>query len=235
MQHFANFSNSARKSFTRQKQAALLGQSAPSSSYVDQIQTARRGLTSPVNSSHYISRDEAMTHPKDNKFLVATQKKFQQLTNPESVEYGTKLYRPKYSRATGAPEIYKNSPHLPKTNELVVGNVVKGEADTVNIDNSYPRKIRSDAMASRFYDLAGEIHSHPNNTFQPSTADMERDSAFRTQTGKNHQSLIFTPHKKGFTITDYKQKKPLITKAVDEQGFPSDKNSQIDTEYFNGK
>jgi hypothetical protein len=235
MQHFVSFSNSVRKSFTRQKQATLLGQNAPSTSYVDQIQTARRGKISPIDSSYYISRDEAMTHPKDNRFLVATQRKFQELTSPNSVEYGVKLYRPNYSKATGTPDLYRNSQHLPKKDELVVGNIVKGKADTVDIDNSYPRKIKSDAMVSRFYGLAGEMHSHPNNTFQPSIADMERDSAFRTQTRKNHQSLIFTPHKQGFTITDYKQRKPLTTKVVDEQGFPNDRNSQIDTEYFSGK
>jgi hypothetical protein len=117
MKHFTNFSNSARKSFTRQKQASLLGQAAPSTSYVDRIQTARRGATSDINSPYYISRNEVMTHPQDNTKLSAVQKKFQTLATRKSNEYGVQGYRTRNNKGlelTSIIEGTENSVKIPQ-------------------------------------------------------------------------------------------------------------------------
>lgn len=187
MQHFVSFSNSARKSFTRQKQAKLLGQNAPSTSYVDRIQTARRGATSEINSPYYISRNEAMTHPQDNRKVVSTQKIFQQVVGSESPEIGISGYR--------------------QNKKLKLGGFVVGNNEGVKIEDSV---LKNPVGAKRIFDM----HSHPNRETNPSQVDMYRDYQKRTQNNGKYESLIFTPSAfKGrkdapFTITEYRQEAP---------------------------
>lgn len=211
MKHFADFSNSARKSFTRQKQATLLGQAAPSTSYVDQIQTARRGQPTPIDSPHYISRNEVMTHPQDNEVLVSAQRKLAKLGQGYKNEHGVKLGRPEKKDAN-----YRNG-------RLVVGDIVEGNKQGLRLSGSEMK------TEGRYLDRAyiGNIHTHPtspknNLATIPSISDLRLDYNNRQNyevrrdelnaNNKPFESLILsTPAgKKAKTlVTRYKQTKPL--------------------------
>lgn len=187
MQHFANFSNSARKSFTRQKQAEILGKNSSSNSYVDRIQMARRGEVSKIESPYYISRNEVMTHPQDNRKIVGVQKIFQQVSGSESPEIGISGYR--------------------KNKKLELGGFIVGNDGGVKIEDSV---LKNPVEAKRIFDM----HSHPNRETNPSQVDMYRDYQKRTQNNGKYESLIFIPSAfKGrenapFTITEYRQEAP---------------------------
>lgn len=160
----SDFSNSARKSFTRQKQAALLGQGAPSSSYVDRIQTARRGQPTPIDSPYYISRNEVMTHPQDNEVLVSAQRKLSKLGQGYKNEHGVKLGRP-----VGKDADYRNG-------RLVVGSVVEGDKKGINLGKS-ELKYKDRSMHK---DYIGNIHTHPTSPKNklatvPSIPDLKSD------------------------------------------------------------
>ena len=213
----SDFSNSARKSFTRQKQASLLGQSAPSTSYVDQIQTARRGQTTPIDSSHYISRDEVMTHPQDNSMLVAAQKKFQTLAGSDTNEFGVIGYRPtnvalkrkrnldptwesprKFTPQGRFVDVYPQ----PKTNKLKLGNIVEGDNSSVDISKSIPnpRYEKEGSISAPLFRKAREayykpvfdMHSHPDMSANPSQADMHVAYENRKNNKNKYESLIYT-------------------------------------------
>jgi hypothetical protein len=211
MQHFVSFSNSARKSFTRQKQATLLGQGAPSTSYVDQIQTARRGQSTPIDSPYYISRNEAMTHPQDNEVLVSAQRKLAKLGQGYKNEHGVKLGRP-----VGKDANYRNG-------RLVVGNIVEGDKKGMSLSKSQIK------YGGRYMhkDYIGNIHTHPTSPKNqlatvPSIADLRLDFNNRQDysvrrddpraSSKPFESLILsTPagRRAKTSVISYKQTKEL--------------------------
>ncbi|UQS94917.1 hypothetical protein Pam2_37 [Pseudanabaena phage Pam2] len=205
MQHFADFSNSTRKSFTRQKQAALLGQNAPSQSYVDKIQTARRGGTTPIDSPYYISRNEAMTHPQDNEVLVSAQRKLAPLgQGSKNNEHGVRLFRP-----TDKDADYRNG-------RLVVGNVISGDKHGAPIMTS---NARLNGRYMNKLDI-GSIHTHPvtpkkvDISVLPSMGDLRYDFDNRkNKTNPNaYESLILTTpsgKKSKTSVTSYQQTKQL--------------------------
>jgi hypothetical protein len=236
MQHFISFSNSARKSFTRQKQATLLGQGAPSTSYVDQIQTARRGQTSGINSPYYISRNEAMTHPQDNRMIVAAQKKFQTLAGSDTNEFGIMGFRPtklglnkkNNQRPTTLEGIAASKYKRAKSDKLVLGNIVEGDADSVRVENSVPQpKVQEylrnrfkvdgnvpDRVQGQYYKPVFDMHSHPDNTPQPSQTDMATNYQNRLNNKGKYEALIYTgKNPQGsknapYSITSYQQDTP---------------------------
>jgi hypothetical protein len=233
MQHFASFSNSARKSFTRQKQATLLGQGAPNSSYVDRIQTARRGQPTPIDSPYYISRNEVMTHPQDNEVLVSVQRKLAKLGQGYRNEHGVKLGRP-----TGKDANYRNG-------RLVVGNIVEGDKKGLRLSGS---EIKTEGRYLN-KDYIGNIHTHPTSPKNslatiPSIADLRLDYSNRQDysvkrddpraSSKPFESLILsTPagRKAKTSVISYKQTKELPRglenyKYAYEQSIP-DINNQI--------
>ncbi len=220
MQHFtsflpsnsvSDFSNSARKSFTRQKQATLLGQSAPSSSYVDRIQTARRGQPTPIDSPYYISRNEVMTHPQDNEVLVSAQRKLAKLGRGYKNEHGVKLGRP-----VGKDADYRNG-------RLVVGSVVEGDKKSLRLSGS---EMKTDGRYLN-KDYIGNIHTHPTSPKNqlatvPSIADLRQDFNNRQDysvrrddpraSSKPFESLILsTPagKKAKTSVVSYRQTKEL--------------------------
>ena len=191
MQHFvsfqsplADFSNSVRKSFTRQKQATLLGQNAPSTSYVDRIQTARRGQTSDINSPYYISRNEVMTHPQDNTKLSAVQKKFQTLATRKSNEYAVQGYRG-------------------KQNNLELTPIVEGTKNRILI----PQKEGNNVFTMHSHP---DLPIYYGSSNKPSKLDFQVDENYRNRNKGKYESLIFnglayTPSKdQTYSITSYK-------------------------------
>lgn len=236
MQHFVSFSNSARKSFTRQKQANLLGQGAPSSSYVDRIQTARRGATSDIDRPYYISRNEAMTHPQDNRMIVAAQKKFQTLAGSDTNEFGIMGFRPTKlglnkkdnQRPTTLEGIAASKYKRAKSDKLVLGNIVEGNADSVKIQNSVPQPKVQEYLKTRFkvegnvpnrvqgqyYRPIFDMHSHPDNITQPSQTDMAGNYQNRLANKGKYEALIYTGKNRGgsknapYSITSYQQDAP---------------------------
>ena len=223
----SDFSNSARKSFTRQKQATTLGQG---SSYVDQIQTARRGATTPIDSPYYISRNEVMTHPQDNEVLVAAQRKLAKLGQGYKNEHGVKLGRP--------TDNYRNG-------RLIVGNVVEGNKKELRLSGS-EMKTEGKYLNKEYI---GNIHTHPTSPKNslatlPSVGDLRLDYSNRQDysvkrndpraSNKPFESLILsTPagKKAKTSVTSYKQTKELPQglnnyKYAHEQSIP-DINNQI--------
>jgi hypothetical protein len=229
----SDFSNSARKAFTRQKQATLLGQGAPSTSYVDRIQTARRGATSDINSPYYISRNEVMTHPQDNRMLVAAQKKFQTLAGSDTNEFGIMGFRPTKlglnkkdnQKPTTLEGIAASKYKRPKSGKLVLGNIVEGNTDSVKIAESVPQpKVQEylrnrfkvdnnvpDRVQGQYYKPIFDMHSHPDNTPQPSQSDMAGNYKNRVNNKGKYEALIYTgKNSQGsknapYSITSYQQ------------------------------
>jgi hypothetical protein len=207
MKHFADFSNSARKAFIRQKQASLLGRYGASESYVDQIQSARRGEASPIISKDYISRSEAFTHPQDNTVFVAAQRKVGKLGEGLNNEHGVQLYRDADNRGK----------------KLVTGNIVQGEGKSVPIGQSLPPKNMPNSYA------AATIHTHPATELYtskvPSYGDLKTDYVIRRINASRYPELakdrdkelaameniiMSTPKTGDRTITSYTQNRNYI-------------------------
>ena len=200
--NFANFSNSFRKAFTRQRMANLLGSNAPSQSYVDQIQSARRGVTNPIDSRYYISRHDVMTHPHDNKMLVAAQKKFQRVAGSDTNEYGMVGYRPINLDMGDREYGYLDTTiPRPKSTRLKLGNIVEGDFDGVSLRDSLPlpklndlndwpsRKYALDMK--NFYNPVIDIHSHPEGLVHPSKPDTRMANKRKSRNNGDYESLIY--------------------------------------------
>lgn len=229
-----DFSNAARKTLIRLKQANILGKGSPTNSYVDLIQTARRGKTTEINVPYYISRNESMVHPQDNRLLVAAQKKFQSLAGSDSNEFGIIGYRPtdvglkrkrnlprmdNYPRKFTVQGIIADNYPQPKTSKLKLGNIVEGDVDSVNIARSvpYPRYEKNkdfEKIRSIYYKPIFDMHSHPRGDYVPSQPDMYLDYINRKNNKGKYESLIYTGlDKKGskdapYLITKYEQQTP---------------------------
>jgi hypothetical protein len=213
MINFANFSNAARKSYTRQQYAKLAGNG---SSYVDKIQTARRGSPSPIDSPHYISRSPVMTHPQDNTVLVASQKAIAPLgSGTRSNEHGMRFFRP-IDKDKG----YKNG-------RLLAGNIVEGDRYSVAINTSDAPLVKKRYLRKQ---TIATIHTHPTSPTKPelsqvpSIPDLRLDYENRQRNRhKDFESLILTTPKgknPQTRVTAYRQEIEIPKNISDDYKSP---------------
>jgi hypothetical protein len=223
MQHFANFSNAARKAFTRTKQATLLGglgtikEGAPVPKeqrrtvtkevptpppkykgllsflnpkkpatpktytttekftpenplndrvgYVDAIQIARRGGTSPIKSNSYIDRQGYINNPQDNTVLAGTIDRLRKTTSADSKnEYGALLYKDNPKDTLKTTPITGGGTHSVK---LYSGNIEQDKKSLINIHTHppYAKKIAGVTPSPRDFQMdANQRYDAPNTT-----------------------------------------------------------------------